>query len=91
MSQVKNLEDYRDLFASDEALEQFAGVLEQSARGDGIPLWMYRERHLVTGLSPEATDRFFSDRILQRLVRNPDMLERVAKRVREMTPDDLVD
>jgi hypothetical protein len=91
MPQVKNLEDYGNLFASPEAMEKFAGVLEQSAQEDGIPLWMYRHRHLLTGLSPEATDRFFSDRILQRLVRDPDMLDRVAKRVREMTPDDLVD
>jgi hypothetical protein len=91
MPQLKKLEDYRDLFVSDEALERFAEVLEQSAQEDGIPLWMYRQRHLLTGLSPEATDRFFSDRILQRFVRNPAMLDTVVKRIREMTPDDLVD
>lgn len=66
-------------------------MLEQSAHGDAIPLWLYRQRHIITGLSPEATDRFFSDRILQRLVKNPEMLDTVVKRVREMTSDDLVD
>jgi hypothetical protein len=91
MPSFKMLEDYRDSFVSEEAMNQFAEALEQSAREDGIPLWMYRQRHLLTGLSPEATDRFFSDRILQRFVRNPDMLDTVVKRLREMSPDDLVD
>jgi hypothetical protein len=91
MPLLKMLEDYRDLFVSEAAMDQFAEALENSTREDGIPLWTYRQRHLMTGLSPEATDRFFSDRILQRFVRNPDMLDTVVKRLRELSSDDLVD
>jgi hypothetical protein len=91
MPSLKMLEDYRNLFVSEEAMDQFAQALEQSAWEDGISLWMYHQRHLLTGLSPEATDRFFSDRILQRFVRNPDMLDTVVKRLRGISPDDLVD
>ena len=91
MPLLKRLEDYRDLFVSEAAMDQFAEALERSTQEDGIPLWTYRQRHLMTGLSPEATDRFFSDRILQRVVRNPDLLDTVVKRLRELSADDLVD
>jgi hypothetical protein len=85
------IESYRTLFANEAAMAQFADVLEKATAEDDTPLVTFKERHIATALSPAATERVLSDRILQRFVKRPELLESFVQRLRDLKETDLVD
>jgi hypothetical protein len=58
------LETYRHLFTNEAAMAEFADVLERATQDDDTPLLTFGDRHVATALSPRATERFLSDRIV---------------------------
>jgi hypothetical protein len=85
------LETYRNLFASDEAMATFADLLVQATKEGDTPLVTFANQHIVTALSRQATERLLSDRILQRFIEKPELLDTFVKRVQSLKDDDLVD
>ena len=88
---ILSLETYRHLFKDENALEAFATVLDASTKDDETPLVVFRNKHILTALSPEAAEKFLSDRILRRIVEKPELLEKLTKRLKELKPSDIVD
>ena len=68
----------------------FADVLEHATKEDDTPLVTFKDRHITTALSPRATERFLSDRILRRFVEKPELLDTFVRRLRDLKQDDLV-
>jgi hypothetical protein len=85
------LEVYRHLFTSVEAMEAFANALETATKEDNTPLVTFRTKHIATAISPRATEKLLSDRILQRFVEKPELLDTFVGRLRDLKPDDIVD
>jgi hypothetical protein len=86
-----SLETYRHLFATEEAMVAFANVLEGATREDTTPLVTFRSKHIATAISPRATERLLSDRILQKFVEKPQLLDTFVGRLRDLKKDDIVD
>lgn len=85
------LEAYRNLFASEEAMAAFADMLVQATKEGDTPLVTFGNQHIATALSRQATERLLSDRILQRFVEKPELLDTFVKRLHDLKDDDLVD
>jgi hypothetical protein len=85
------LEVYRHLFTNEAAMAEFAEVLERATKEDDTPLVTFQDRHIATALSPRATERFLSDRILQRFVAKPELLDTFVQRLRDLKEGDVVD
>ena len=86
-----SLEVYRHLFANEEAMAEFAGVLKRATQEDDTPLVTFQDEHIATALSPRATERFLSDRILRRFVEKPELLDTFVRRLRDLKEEDVVD
>jgi hypothetical protein len=85
------LETYRSLFASEAAMATFADLLVQATKEGDTPLVTFANQHIATALSRQATERLLSDRILQRFIEKPELLDTFVKRVQDLKDDDLVD
>jgi hypothetical protein len=85
------LETYRKLFASDEAMAAFAEVLVMATKEGDTPLVTFGNQHIATALSRQATERLLSDRILQRFVEKPELLDTFVSRLQDLKNGDLVD
>jgi hypothetical protein len=84
------LEVYRHLFTNETAMAEFAGILERATQEDDMPLVTFQDRHIVTALSPRATERFLSDRILRRFVEKPEPLDTLVRRLRDLKEGDVI-
>jgi hypothetical protein len=85
------LEKYRDLFADERAMAAFANVLVEATKEGDTPLLTFDNKHIATALSRQATERLLSDRILQRFVEKPELLNTFVKRLQDLKDNDLVD
>jgi hypothetical protein len=85
------LEAYRNLFADDAAMAAFADVLVQATKEGDTPLVTFANQHIATALSRQATERLLSDRILQRFVEKPELLDKFVARLQNLKEEDLVD
>jgi hypothetical protein len=47
-------EEYRHLFRDDQAMAEFAGMIESTAKKDEMQLLFFQKRLIATALSPEA-------------------------------------
>ena len=75
------LDEHRELFRSDADFEQFVSLLENAGESPEVtPVWA-NKRHLAMLLSPAQTKAIVQDRMLQRILERPSLLDNIRERL----------
>jgi hypothetical protein len=82
------LDEHRNRFRSDADFDFIVSLFEQAAEeADMTPVWA-KKRHLATLLSPANARSLVRDRMLQRILDDPSLLDDVRDRLEN---DEIVD
>jgi len=76
------LDEYEGLFRDHESFTKFVQVLEEKLRDDFSPV-LSKAEILGAFLSSEATKDVIYDRLIQRMGRNPDLLDELKRRIED--------
>lgn len=88
MSAVLILDKYKELFKDEASFKKFAEVLGRAGQEDDLKFVLYDESLLVGLISIDEAEGKLKDRILRRLSKNPDIMDRLRERLES---DDIVE
>lgn len=84
---VINLDDFRDLFANDSAYQSFLERFGSAMKADLRPI-VAGTKLFGAALSAERTKDYLTEKVAKRLVRRPELLAELTRRLEE---DQVVD